>query len=137
MMTFREGELVGVPCVVQRGPFPDENLVMVETKEGTISGFVKQANLKVSDGERGLVKGTVVATERDHVTVRLFGSFFTTALGVADVRPNGLERLAAARSKMTQKHKPIPFNEVARRLLNTPPTPATGKAKRKRAKSKK
>lgn len=96
VMTFRQGELVGVPCLVKRGPFPDENLVMVETEEGTIAGFVKQANLKVRDGERGVIKGTVVATERDHVIVRLFGSFFTTALGIASVRSNSLERLAAA-----------------------------------------
>ena len=96
-MTFRRGELVGVPCVVERGPFPDENLVMVETEEGTISGFVKQANLRVGDGERGVIKGTVVATERGHAMVRLFGSFFTTALGIASVRPNGLERLMATR----------------------------------------
>lgn len=96
MMTFRQGDLVGVPCLVERGPFPDENLVIVETEEGTISGFVKQANLKVRDGDRGFIKGTVVATERDHVIVRLFGSFFTTALGIASVRPSGLERLVAA-----------------------------------------
>lgn len=95
-MTFREGELVAVPCVVQRGPFPDENLVMVETEEGTISGFVKQANLRIGDGDHGFIKGTVVATEGDHVIVKLYGSFFTTALGVAAVRPHGLERLAAA-----------------------------------------
>lgn len=29
-MTFREGDLVGVPCTVQRGPFPDESLITVE-----------------------------------------------------------------------------------------------------------
>jgi hypothetical protein len=96
MNTFRKGDLVGVPCVVRRGPFTDENLVMVETDEGMISGFARQPNVTVGDGDRGLIKGTVVAVEKDHIVVRLFGSFFTTALGLASVRPSGLERLLVA-----------------------------------------
>ncbi len=95
MTTFREGDLVGVPCVVERGPFSDEKLVMVETEEGTISGFAKQANVQVEQGGRSVIKGTVVATARDHIVVRLFGSFFTTAMGLASVSPNSLTRLVA------------------------------------------
>jgi len=94
-MTFSEGELVGVPCSIQLGPFPDECLVTVETEDGPLSGFVKRANLQTSDEDRGLVKGIVVEAARDSITVRLLGSFFTTALGVASVRRGGLTRLAA------------------------------------------
>jgi hypothetical protein len=96
IMSFNIGELVGVACLIQLGPFPDERLVTVETKDGTISGFVKQINLKIDDPGRGFVKGTVVeADDDDSITVKLFGSFFTTALGVASVRRNNLTRLAA------------------------------------------
>ena len=97
-MGFREGELVGVPCLIQQGPFPDERLVTVDTSEGAISGFVKESNLEiqVQDSTHGFVKGLIVAVAGSNVTVKLFGSFFTTAQGVASVAPNGLTRLAAA-----------------------------------------
>jgi hypothetical protein len=96
-MVFEVGETVGVRCSIQRGPFPDEWLVTVDTSEGQISGFVKQSNLKpdADDPEHGLVKGTVVEATDDSITVKLFGSFFTTALGVASVRRSNLTRIAA------------------------------------------
>ena len=95
-MTFKEGELVGVPCTIQLGPFPDEKLITVETEDGPLSGFVKQANLLVTDdNSHGCVKGVVVESSTDSITVKLFGSFFTTALGMASVRRNGLTRIAA------------------------------------------
>jgi hypothetical protein len=96
-MTFNVGDLVGVPCAIQAGPFPDEKLVTVETSEGQISGFVKESSLQVdpNDPEHGRVKGSVVAATKEAILVRLFGSFFTTAQGVASVRRNNLTRIAA------------------------------------------
>ena len=94
-MTFKNGELIGVPCSIQPGPFPDERFIAAETAHGLLSGFAKQADLQVDDdGENGLVKGIVLDAGKDSVTVRLFGSFFATALGIASVRPSGLTRLA-------------------------------------------
>jgi hypothetical protein len=97
VMTLKVGDLVGTPCSIQLGPFPDERLVTVETEEGLISGFVKSANLRIdrNDEERGLVAGNVVQVRSDSITVRLFGSFFTTALGFASVRRNELRLIAA------------------------------------------
>jgi hypothetical protein len=95
MPTFSEGDVVGVPCTIQQGPFPDEKLITVDTIEGAMSGFVKVANLTINDNESGIVTGTVVAVSRDYITVKISGSFFTTALGVAFVRGNQLRRLAA------------------------------------------
>jgi hypothetical protein len=96
-MTFKVGDLVGVPCAIQAGPFPDEKLVTVETSEGQISGFVKESSLQVDPGdpEHGRVTGAVVAATEESLTVKLFGSFFTTAQGVASVRRNNLTRIAA------------------------------------------
>lgn len=96
-MMFKVGDLVGVPCAIQAGPFPDEKLVTVETSEGQISGFVKESSLQIdpTDPEHGRVKGSVVAATDDSLTVKLFGSFFTTAQGVASVRRHNLTRIAA------------------------------------------
>ena len=95
-MTLKVGDLVGVLCLIQPGPFPDERLVTVETGEGQISGFVKQSNLQIdaADPERGRVKGSVVEATNDSITVKLFGSFFTTAQGIASVRRSSLTRIA-------------------------------------------
>jgi hypothetical protein len=95
MKTFKEGDLVGVPCSIQLGPFPDERLIAVETEDGPLSGFVKSANLQTADGEHGLVRGAVVDASSDSIVVRLFGSFFTTALGFALVKRSGLTHITA------------------------------------------
>jgi hypothetical protein len=95
-MMFNEGERVGVPCTIQPGPFADEKLITVEAKDGPLSGFANQANLLPADEQgHGFVKGIVVQSSTDSITVKLFGSFFTTALGMASVRRNGLTRIAA------------------------------------------
>src|SRR5262245_47407602 len=95
-MVFKEGELVGVPCTIQPGPFPDERLSAVETDDGPFSGFAKQSNLRTENGEQGFVEGVVIEASSDSIVVRLFGSFFRTALGIASVRRSGLTRIAAA-----------------------------------------
>ena len=97
-MNFAKGELVGVPCFIQRGPFPDEHLVMVKTEDGTIWGFVQQGDIQMNashgnDMNRGYVKSAVVEQASDSILVRMFGSFFTTALGLASVKRSSLARL--------------------------------------------
>lgn len=96
-MALKVGDLVGVPASIQSGPFPDEFAVTVETNEGVISGFVKKPNIKIdpSDSNRAHIKGVVVEATDDSITVKLYGSFFTTAQGVASVRRNDLARYAA------------------------------------------
>ena len=73
-MSFKVGEVVWVPCAIQLGPFPDERLVTVETREGPISGFVKQVNLQTveADPEHGQIKGTVMGTDDESIIVKLF-----------------------------------------------------------------
>ncbi|MGA8707889.1 MAG: hypothetical protein WB646_12985 [Steroidobacteraceae bacterium] len=94
-MTFSEGDAVGIRCTIQAGPFPDEKLITVETRDGAMSGFVKASNLVSEDEEHSAVMGTVIAVSDDYITVKIAGSFFTTALGMAFVRGNKLTRLAA------------------------------------------
>jgi hypothetical protein len=96
-MTLKAGDLVWVPCAMQAGPFPDELAVSVETRDGVISGFVKRSNLKIdpADASRGHIKGAIVEATDDSTTVKLYGSFFTTAQGVASVGRHSLARYAA------------------------------------------
>jgi hypothetical protein len=97
MSTFTVGDSVAVPCTIQEGPFPDEKLVTVDTEEGAISGFVKEANLQAGENndEQWYLKGIVVSELDGSIIVKLLGSFFTTALGMATVARNQLRHLAA------------------------------------------
>lgn len=92
---FKKGELVGVPCAIQPGPFPHERVIAVETDDGVFSGFAQRSHLRTEDGERGYLEAVVIQASRDSIVVRLFGSFFRTAVGIASVPRTGLTRIAA------------------------------------------
>lgn len=82
MTSLAVGQTVQVPCEVQRGAFPTEMLVTVETSEGPISGFVRAENVVGVKGHDGFIVATVRDISSDIVTVVLSGSFFTTT-GIA------------------------------------------------------
>ncbi len=86
MTGFKVGDLVGVKCAVQPGPFSGERLVTVETIDGAISGFVREAELKQS-GEGWQVRGRVQEVSDAALEVWIRGSFFTTN-GLATVSPH-------------------------------------------------
>jgi hypothetical protein len=77
MSSLEPGEKVLVPTDVEAGAFPGENLVTVETKTGPISGFAKADNIVQRHGDSYLM-AEVQGVNADTLTVRLFGSFFTT-----------------------------------------------------------
>jgi hypothetical protein len=79
------GEKVLVPTAVGAGAFPNERLVTIETKEGPISGFARN-DFVVSKPSGEYLLAEVKNVSTDSLTVRLFGSFFTTT-GIADI-PN-------------------------------------------------
>lgn len=87
MANFKRGLTVGVPCEIQPGAFPEENLVTITTDSGVVSGFVKTAYIVRAHGSSGYVRGTVLEVTPEAVKVRLPGSFFTTASGVTSVSP--------------------------------------------------
>jgi hypothetical protein len=94
--TFEEGDLIGVPCTIRPGPFPNERLIAVETDNGLFYGFANEGNLRTYDGEQGFLEGVVIDASSESIVVRLFGSFFRTAMGLAYVRRDGVTRIAAA-----------------------------------------
>lgn len=91
MGRFDRGQRVLVPCEIQPGPFPAEWLVTVSSDRGKVSGFVKASFLVNESGlpppapGSAYLMGIVEAATNDQVTVRLPGSFFTTASGVTSV----------------------------------------------------
>ena len=87
MSALRAGAEVGIPCEVKQGPFEGEKLVSFETVDGPVTGFVSEEELNHSDSDGWLIHAVVVKIEKDVVTVRVRGSFFTTN-GLANIRPD-------------------------------------------------
>ena len=84
-MALLKGSIIGVPCQVKPGPFSEELLISLETIDGPISGFTQGSELK-RQGEQWFVRAIVEAVEKDAITVRIYGSFFTTN-GIATISP--------------------------------------------------
>jgi hypothetical protein len=87
------GETVLVPTEVGDGAFPNEKLVTVDTNEGPVSGFAR-ADFIVQKPDGQFLLAEVKKVSERGLTVRLFGSFFTTT-GIADL-PVGTRVLKAA-----------------------------------------
>lgn len=77
------GEKVLVPTEVGEGAFPNEKLVTVDTNEGPVSGFARADFIVKKDSGEFLMAEVKTVTEKT-LTVRLFGSFFTTT-GTANI----------------------------------------------------
>ena len=77
------GDVVGIQCTVQPGPFSDERLISFDTVDGPISGFVNEVDLKQVN-ETWLVRAEVLGVRGDILEVRVAGSFFTTN-GLANI----------------------------------------------------
>jgi len=83
MTKFRIGQKVKIKCEAHPGPFGDE-AVTIDTGMMIVSGFVNKS-LVEKRGNKRFVFGTIVGIKRDAIEVRIPGSFFTTALGIASL----------------------------------------------------
>ena len=77
MAAMAVGDIVGVECTVQPGPFSEERLVSFDTVDGPVSGFVQEHDLREENG-RWRVRAVILAIRDDVLEVRVKGSFFTT-----------------------------------------------------------
>jgi hypothetical protein len=77
MADFAVGEMVGIECTVQPGPFSEERLISFDTVHGPISGFVQESDLR-QVGDKWRVRAVILAIRGDILEVRVRGSFFTT-----------------------------------------------------------
>lgn len=73
------GEIVGVPCQISSGAFPDEKFISLESAQDVITGFVNERILQTSDGNKGYVFGIVQEIGEETVKVWIEGSFFNTS----------------------------------------------------------
>jgi hypothetical protein len=83
MAGMKVGDVIGVQCTVQPGPFSGEHLVSFDTVDSPISGFVREANLKQVD-DQWYIRAVILGIRDDVLEVRVRGSFFTTN-GLASV----------------------------------------------------
>ena len=86
MATLERGQLIAIPCKVFPGAFNHEAMVIIDTLEGEVSGFVRRDELVRVEDDVGYVKGRIVDVTTDTITVLLKGSFFTTT-GLAEFSP--------------------------------------------------
>jgi len=83
MAGLAPGEKILVPTEAKSGAFPGERLVTVSTETGPISGFAK-TDFVIDQGDSTYLLAEVKRVLNDVVTVKLYGSFFTTT-GLADI----------------------------------------------------
>lgn len=83
MAGLAPGEKILVPTEAQSGAFPGEKLVTVSTEAGPVSGFAK-TDFVIHQGDGTYLLAEVKRVLNDVVTVKLYGSFFTTT-GLADI----------------------------------------------------
>lgn len=74
---------MAIECEVRPGPFSDELLVLVETVNGAISGFVQASELR-RETSQAYVRGVVKEVLGEVIEVWIKGEFFSTA-GLASV----------------------------------------------------
>lgn len=84
MSGMKVGDIIGVRCQVQPGPFSQERVITVEAITGPISGFVREDQLLQSVDGVWLVRAVVQKMRPNELQVLIDGSFFTTN-GVASV----------------------------------------------------
>jgi hypothetical protein len=78
MPMFESGDVIGIPCNVQPGPFSGEFLISLETVSGLISGFVKSSEIQELKAGQPFVRAVVQSLSDDEIEVKIRGSFFTT-----------------------------------------------------------
>jgi hypothetical protein len=84
MPIINAGDVVGIRCTVQAGPFSEERLISFEAVDGPVSGFVNENELKRVD-DIWLVRAVVQSVHDDILEVIVRGSFFTTN-GLASIQ---------------------------------------------------
>lgn len=87
-MSFQPGDKVKVLCSAQQGAFPTEYLIVVQTTNGPVLGFV-QAEYIEKQSDRWYASGVVSSRTGDKYVVRLPGSF-ATINGFASFRSDDL-----------------------------------------------
>lgn len=86
MAKLEQGQVIAIPCKVFPGAFNHEAMVIIDTLEGEVSGFVRRDEFFRIEDDLGFVKARIVGVSTETITVLLKGSFFTTT-GLAEFSP--------------------------------------------------
>jgi hypothetical protein len=84
MSGMKVGDVIHILCDVRPGPFSGERMITFNTVDGSISGFVRAADLKQINS-KWYVQAVIEDIKEDELKVRVKGSFFTTN-GLATVQ---------------------------------------------------
>jgi len=91
---FRPGEVVGLPCEVRGGPFPNERRVYIKNDLSEWFGFVNTSELRYKKTEgKDEVRGVVVTVKPDHVVVGVRGQ--SPASGAIQAKPSQITEYGA------------------------------------------
>ena len=74
---FKEGDFIGIPCEALDVPFP-EKLVVIETLDGKMEGFVSPDELRQTNGQ-WQIRGVVHRSEKDRLVAWVWGEFNLTS----------------------------------------------------------
>ncbi len=91
MMSFAPGTLIEIPCSIAPGAFPTEYFVAIQLDGETINGFVPTHYISEDCGASPYITGAVERVSEPMLTIRMPGSYFTTA-GTADISRTWAER---------------------------------------------
>jgi hypothetical protein len=86
MAELERGQIIAIPCKVFPGAFNHEAMVIIDSMEGEVSGFVRRDDFFSIEDDHGFVKARVVDVTTETISVMLKGSFFTTT-GLAEFSP--------------------------------------------------
>ena len=95
MIDLTIGQIIAIPCQVFPGAFNHEAMVIIDTLEGEVSGFVRRNQLTRVEDNWGFIKARIVDDSENIITVVLRGSFFTTT-GLAVFSPEWTKSNAEA-----------------------------------------
>jgi hypothetical protein len=77
MSDMNVGDEIIIQCDVRPGPFSEERMITFDTVDGTVSGFVRERDLRKVDSQ-WYVTAVILKIENNILHVRAKGSFFTT-----------------------------------------------------------
>jgi hypothetical protein len=74
MAELERGQIIAIPCKVFPGAFNHEAMVIIDSMEGEVSGFVRRDDFFSIEDDHGFVKARVVDVTTETISVMLKGS---------------------------------------------------------------
>lgn len=89
-MQWTIGQDIWIRCAARPGAFSNERLVIIESKQGPVSGFVSETELRGDNNGVTMVRGVIQKVTQDAIEAFINGAFFTTN-GLTQISPENAE----------------------------------------------